>query len=108
MNNHGNQTKTDHMRLVSSRQKKKCQQLLFLQTTDTSKAEVCTRHGTSHSHYIVFFLCVFSHQEVVALLEATRLLKGRRQFESVGTFPNCLMMTKTGILSQTMMSPPHI
>ena len=39
-----------------------CLQFMFLQTTDMSKADICTKHGTSHSRYIL--ISWVSHQEL--------------------------------------------
>lgn len=39
-----------------------CLQFMFLQTTDMSKADICSKHGTSHSRYIL--ISWVSHQEL--------------------------------------------
>ena len=96
--------KTDHMWLVSSRQKK------MLASTFSANHRYIQRWHLYHTWHITFtlysFFCVFSRQEVeetvMALLQATRLPKCDCSLSLWGPFPDGLMTTKTDILSQTM------
>lgn len=76
--------------------------LTFPQTADTSKVDVWSKHGMSHSHLRLISWCLNQKGEwkAVALLQPTRLQNSQRQFEShPGTLPCVWDGSKMGVVA---------